>query len=144
MIEYVTCVKSMCSKLIVIWYEHMMRKLVNVLKTYDEYATFLVVPTKPYYFKTRVPAFFDNIEDRIQINIEMSPFSVRGLSHWGWVVHICANKLNIVVSDNGLYLGRRKVIIWTNAIMILIRPRGTNFSETQIETYVFSFRKLHL
>ena len=37
------------------------------------------------------------------------------MTHWGWVMHICVNKLTIIGSDNGLSPGRRQAIVWTNA-----------------------------
>ena len=54
------------------------------------------------------------------------------LIHWGRVLHICVNKLNIIGSDNDLFLGRRQAIIWTN------------FSEKLIEIHIFSFTKMHV
>ena len=65
------------------------------------------------------------------------------LTHWGRVTHICVNKLTIISSNNGLSLGRRKAIIWTNAGILLIGPLGKNFSEILIETFIFSFYKMH-
>ena len=58
--------------------------------------------------------------------------------------YICVGKLTIIGSDNGLSPGRRQAIIWTNAGILLIRPRETNFSEIFIEIYTFSFNKMHL
>ena len=66
------------------------------------------------------------------------------LTHWGQVTHICASKLTIMSSDNGLSPGRGQAIIWTNARTLLIWPLGTNFSEILIEIYIFSFKKTHL
>ena len=57
------------------------------------------------------------------------------------MTHICVGKLTIVASNNGLSPGRRKAIIWTSAIILLIGPLGTNLSEILIEIYIFSFRK---
>ena len=62
--------------------------------------------------------------------------TVRALTHWGWVMHICVSKLTIIGSDNA--------IIWTNAGTLLIWPLGTNFSEILIQFWTFSFRKMHL
>ena len=59
------------------------------------------------------------------------------------MTHICASKLTIIGSDNGLSPGRRQAIIWTNAGILLIGPRGTNFSEMLIEIYTFSFKKMY-
>ena len=60
------------------------------------------------------------------------------------MTHICISKFPIIGSDNGLLPGRRQAIIWTNAGLSLIGPLGTNFSETLIEIYTFSFKKMHL
>ena len=60
------------------------------------------------------------------------------------VMHICVSKLNTVVSDNGLAPGQCQAIIWTNAGILSIGPLGTNISETTIEIYIFSFKKMHL
>ena len=45
------------------------------------------------------------------------------------MTHICASKLTIIVSDNGLASGRRQAIIWNNAGILLIGPLGTAFSD---------------
>ena len=66
------------------------------------------------------------------------------LTHWGWVTQICACNQTIIASDNGLSLGQRQAIIWTNARILLIRPLGINFSEILIEIHAFSFNKTHL
>ena len=38
----------------------------------------------------------------------------------------------------------RRAIIWTNAVILLIGPIGTNFSEILIKMYIFSFKEMHL
>ena len=53
-------------------------------------------------------------------------------------------RLTIVGSDNGLSPGRRQVIFWTNAWILLIEPLGTNFSAILIEILTFSFKKMHI
>ena len=63
------------------------------------------------------------------------------LTHWGRVMHICASKLTINGSDNGLSPSRRQAIIWTNAIILLIGSLGTNFSKILIVMYTFSLKK---
>ena len=73
-----------------------------------------------------------------------SPPGITGLTHWGWVTHICVIKLTIIASDNGLPPSRHQDIIWTNAGILLIRSLGTNFSEILIKIHTFSFKKLHL
>ena len=70
--------------------------------------------------------------------------SCSDLTHWGRVMHICAGKLIIIGSDNGLSPGRRQAIFWTNAGILLIGPFGTNFSEILIAIETFSFKKMHL
>ena len=62
--------------------------------------------------------------------------SCKGLTHWGRVAHIC-----IFGSDNGLSPGRGQAIIWTNAVILLIEPLGTNFSEILIKIDTFSLKK---
>ena len=75
-----------------------------------------------------------------QTNAQSTEF----LTHWGWVTHICICKFTIIASDNGLSPGRRQAIIWTNAGILLIRPLGTNFSESLSEIHIFSLKKMHL
>ena len=66
------------------------------------------------------------------------------LTHWGRVTHICASKLTIIGSDNGLSPRRRQAIIWTNAGILLIIILGTNFCEIIGKIHSFSFKKMHL
>ena len=66
------------------------------------------------------------------------------LTHWGWVTHMCVVKSNINGSNNGLSPGQCQAIIGTNAVILLIGPLGTNFSEIVIEIQTFSFKKMHL
>ena len=61
------------------------------------------------------------------------------LTHWGQVTHICIGTNTNIGSDNGLSPGRRQVIIWTNAGILLIGPLATNFSDILIEILAFSF-----
>ena len=70
--------------------------------------------------------------------------TLRTLTHWGRVTHICVGKTTIIGSDNGLSPGRRQAIIWTNAGILLIGTLGTNFSEILIECHSFSFKKMHM
>ena len=60
------------------------------------------------------------------------------------MAHICFGNLTIICSDNGLSPGRRQVIIWTNAGILLIRTLGTNFNGILIKIHTFSFMKMHL
>ena len=63
-------------------------------------------------------------------------------THWDRVMHICADKLTIIGSDNGLLPGRRRGITWTSAVILLIGRLGTNFSEMLIGIQTFSFKKM--
>ena len=71
-------------------------------------------------------------------------FAIFYSTHWGRVTHICASKLTIIGSDNGLSPDRRQAIIWTNAGLLLIGPIGTNFSRILIEILTSSFKKMRL
>ena len=66
------------------------------------------------------------------------------LTHWGRVMHICIGNLTIIGSDNGLSPGSRQAIIWTNAIIFLSGPFGTNVNQMLIEIQTLSFTKIHL
>ena len=57
---------------------------------------------------------------------------------------MCVSRVTIIGSDNDLSPGRRHVITWTNAGILLIGPLETNFSEILIEIRLFSFKKRHL
>ena len=59
------------------------------------------------------------------------------LTHWGWVMHICIGYLAITDSDNGLLPGQQQAIIWNNAGILLIGPRGTKFNEIFIKMQQF-------
>ena len=74
----------------------------------------------------------------------VNEFENHTLNHWGWMTHICVNKLTIPGSDNGLSPGRHQAFIWTNIGIMWIGPLGTNFSEILIEIHEFSFKKMHL
>ena len=73
---------------------------------------------------------------------------IGGLSHQSCMsLHIGTNNIvggSIIGSDNGLSPGRRQVIIWTNAGILLIGPLGINFSETCIHFHsrkcIWNFR----
>ena len=67
----------------------------------------------------------------------------RSLTHRGWVAHLCVNRLTIIGSDNGLSSDRRRAIIWTNVVILLIGFLETNFSEILIEIH-FLYRIMHL
>ena len=58
------------------------------------------------------------------------------------MTHKCVGNQTIIDSDNGLSPGRRQAIIWTNALILLIRHLGTNFSDIVIEILSFSLKKM--
>ena len=58
-------------------------------------------------------------------------------------VYVAVN-ITIIGSDNDLSPDLHQAIIWSNAGIFLIRPLGTNFSETLIEIHIFSLKKMHL
>ena len=61
------------------------------------------------------------------------------------MTQICVIKFTIIGSDNGLSPIRRQAIIWTNAVILLIRTLRTNFSEILIQIHnTFSNKKMHL
>ena len=60
------------------------------------------------------------------------------------MTHLCVSKLAITGSDNGLSPGRRRAIIWTNALILLIRNWETKFSEILSEIRTSSFNKMRL
>ena len=57
---------------------------------------------------------------------------------------IYIGSLTIIGSDNGLLPGGGQTNIWTNAVILLIGPLGTNFIEILIKIHTFSFKKMHL
>ena len=69
---------------------------------------------------------------------------IRTLTHWGWMKHICGSKLIIIVSDNGLLLGRCQAILWTNDRILSTKPLGTYFREILIKIHTFPFKKIYL
>ena len=78
----------------------------------------------------------------IPLNVLLRDHTI--LTRWGWVTHICVDKLTIIGSDNGLSPAPRQAIIWTNAGILLIRPLKTNFSEILIRIKKISFTQMHL
>ena len=85
-----------------------------------------------------------NLPWKVLIQLHLNLPEANGLTHWGRVTHICVVKPTMIGSDNGLLPERRQAIIWTNAGILLIGPRGTNFSEILIGIHTFSFKKIHL
>ena len=70
--------------------------------------------------------------------------TMRWITHWGRVTHICVSKLTIIGTYNGLLPSRHQAIIWTNAAIMLIGHLWTNFSAILIRIETFSFKKMHL
>ena len=68
--------------------------------------------------------------------IFQNTFVVPKFAYWGRVTHICASKLTTIGSDSGLSPGRRQVIIWTNAGILLIR--NTFQWNLRQNSYIFS------
>ena len=66
-----------------------------------------------------------------------------GWTHLPLVPHICVNELDWINtgSGNGLSPVRHQAITWTNAVLLSIRPTGTNFSEIWIKYETFHSRK---
>ena len=52
--------------------------------------------------------------------------------------------MHIIDSGNGLLPVRHQAIIWTNADLLTIGPWRTKFSESLIEIWAFSIKKIHL
>ena len=69
---------------------------------------------------------------------------INPLSHWGQLTQICACKVTIIGSDNGLSAGQCHAIIWTNAGVLLIVHQASKFSEILFETRIFSLKKMRL
>ena len=87
---------------------------------------------------------FENVICKVLIILFRVQLCLNALTHWGRVTHICVSKLTIIGSDNGLSLGRRQAIIWTNAGILLIGPLRTNFCVILIKIHTFTFKKMHL
>ena len=60
-----------------------------------------------------------------------------GLINWVRNTYICAGKLDIIGSDNGLSPCRRQAIIWIIVGILSIRPLGTIFSEQKFKIHIF-------
>ena len=92
-----------------------------------------------------VVKMYSNTSQKYSIQVKAkSNDKTSHLTNWGRVTHICVGNLIIIGSDNGLSLGRRQAIIWTNAGILLIGPLGTKLSEILIAILTFSFKKMRL
>ena len=60
-----------------------------------------------------------------------------------WLIYASVQHANIA-SDNGLLSVRWQAIIWTNAAILSIRPKGIYFSEILFKIQKFSFKEMHL
>ena len=56
-------------------------------------------------------------------------------------VYTCVCKIIVIGSDNSLSPGRRQVVIWTNAGILIIGSLGIHFNEILSKSYTFSFKK---
>ena len=88
--------------------------------------------------------FTNNIFKCISLNDNLTDNESDWLTHWGRATHICARKLTIIGSDNGLSPGRRQAITWTNDGILLIGPLETKFREIWSKIRKFSLKKMHL
>ena len=84
------------------------------------------------------------LKNYISFNHNEGSQNFNSLTHWSQVTHMCVSKLTIIGSDNNLSQGRHWVIIWTNAVILLIWSLRTNFSEILVEIHVFSLKKNRL
>ena len=58
-------------------------------------------------------------------------------------IYASVNWVNII-SGNGLSPRQHRAIIWTNADILSIRPKGIYSNEIIFEIQIFSFKKMHL
>ena len=76
---------------------------------------------------------------RFSVNMMQPASRLIAFSYWtssthsGRVTHICASKILIIGSDNGLAPTRRQAVIWTKAEILLIGSFGINLSKILIE-----------
>ena len=61
-----------------------------------------------------------------------------------WRIYASVNFITIINSDNGLSPCGCHAMIWTNAVILLIGPLGTNFNGILFEIHIISFMKIHL
>ena len=71
-----------------------------------------------YWLKTNGVTF----HKELILSIYDNEIPLQNLTHWGRVTHLCVSKITSIASDNGLSPGRRQVIIWNNAGILLIGP----------------------
>ena len=91
-------------------------------------------------WKTRT-SLFGMVADALVTSTRNNPDTATGeLSHW--VMH--QKKSTNIGSDNGLSPVRRQAIIWTNPIILSIRPQGTYFDEFSFKIQKFPSKKTHL
>ena len=60
------------------------------------------------------------------------------------MTHKCVSTLTIIGPDNGLVPDLHQGIIWTNAVILPIRPKGTYFSEIIFDIQMLSIKEMHL
>ena len=62
-------------------------------------------------------------------NIHSTRILDPNLTQAEWRIYALVIYRTIIGSDNGLLPGQCQAIIWTNAVILLIWPIGTDFSE---------------
>ena len=67
-------------------------------------------------------------------------YKVYLLTHWGWVMHVCA--INLVIFGSGSVLCQ--AITWINIELLLFGPIGTNWTEMLTEILIFPLKKNNL
>ena len=71
-------------------------------------------------------------------------FPLHWMTHWGQMTQIGFSKLTTLTdSVDGLSPGRRLVIIWTEAVIVLTGPLWTNLIDILIESHRSWFNKMH-
>ena len=120
-----------------VWYTKSYSTLVQVMA---------LCPLAPSHYLNRCRLSISIIQHFLRLMVVMHSHFLGDdeLTHGGQVTHICVNKIKHHCSYNGLLPGRRQVIIWASAGILLIWSLGTNFSEILIEIHTFPFKKMYL
>ena len=89
----------------------------------------------------------DRLSETSKLDIDVHGIVTRilnSLTNWSRVTHICARKLTIIGSDNGLAPDHHQVITWTNAGMCQLDSWEQTSGQSCSEFIHFSFKKMHL
>ena len=89
------------------------------------------IPWDEKSFKV-TPIRCTDLTGRAPICINSSPLSIYASVNW-----------DCIGSDNGLLPDLHQAIIWTNAGILLIKPLGTNSSESRLKIQILLFVKMH-